>query len=1018
MTLQFQLPKSASILPAPIDVSSVNFKFRPYERLLIRNLATLQSVQGSFAVGSVSGTNGKPRMQFYISGETEDHKFSVAIQTEEDVQHISATFYPTEDVSVAVTIATLIGMATKTSISSIIDQLPVESAKIEIPISASGLNPTRCEIKLAPNASVLVENAKVTGLQFSFDVVVIANGGRQLNNLSLVWTESATNSIGEYRIKSETASSEKMILSFKPLATGKATAFGVLDRFSIAHPTSIDEPEGIKKEEYLDLAISDLKGSLLVTLKDAGFKFSMLQIKVGTPQQKSLMLVESRKINIECIVFDVFYHRGEAAASAGFEGIVRLLTDVDIPVKFKRIDKGELYEGNLVTRSRSDFKKVAVKLLPDTESVLIPPGSGAPENLPVVSGRASFVRSQSASISTKITATQWNVKFANLDIKFSGLEGLVAATEGAQATWSTALTGKTTFGPFVSAQGALQLCQSKKPILAARLSKPAKACLTKDTSDVGTLIADISKDSSYWKKIRPEDRPEMTLDPNTGMYLSFETSSILFAGSISSLGGVALLGRKTKGPDANEVSKYDFLVALGITDPSALWKKLGPEISANFNFQSVTVFFSSAVWEEPDLKQIVEDAITASEVLKELPDEDGKFDPKATAAAELTIASGLLKIPPGQTKVTRGAEFRAVISLDGDKSMTNALKTATEPATVPTIVLSAKMSDAQTSFGVSVAEFTFKGGAITLKKGEGTFYPNKGKAKDVEGVHTLCFASELQFKIPNTETLLGLVVDTELTTQKVDFVVAVKNIKEKPITINNPFGKSFGLTFQVVKFNGTIILKETGGSAPSTTTVKNSFSLEGRVKIKEYNLFAAVHFYGGKPKVLSATFTSPLSVTEVVEGVVNHGLDDPKLQNWPEESYPPISFAKGCIYYAFVEENEKPLVDSKDATLKYNPGFNIETTMSLFSRTAIICVHVFQDRSGFKVAGALEKPIDLGFLKLYRRDEAETGNGDGPDVLFVWNKRDDDPHDVGKVKCFISIPYDTGLLTFLDALRA
>jgi len=110
-------------------------------------------------------------------------------------------------------------------------------------------------------------------------------------------------------------------------------------------------------------------------------------------------------------------------------------------------------------------------------------------------------------------------------------------------------------------------------------------------------------------------------------------------------------------------------------------------------------------------------------------------------------------------------------------------------------------------------------------------------------------------------------------------------------------------------------------------------------------------------------------------------------------------------------------VDPKDATLKYNPGFNIQTIMSLFSRTAIIRAHVFQDRSGFKIAGALEKPIDLGFLKLYRRDDAGTGNGDGPDVLFVWNKHGDDPHDVGKVKCFMPLPYDTGLLTFLNALR-
>jgi len=57
--------------------------------------------------------------------------------------------------------------------------------------------------------------------------------------------------------------------------------------------------------------------------------------------------------------------------------------------------------------------------------------------------------------------------------------------------------GKTTFGPFVSTQGALQLCKSKKPILAARLSKPAKGSLIKDANDVGTLVGDISKDFSY-----------------------------------------------------------------------------------------------------------------------------------------------------------------------------------------------------------------------------------------------------------------------------------------------------------------------------------------------------------------------------------------------------------------------------------------------------------------------------------------------------------------------------------------
>ncbi|KAL9129364.1 MAG: hypothetical protein Q9217_002164 [Psora testacea] len=437
--------------------------------------------------------------------------------------------------------------------------------------------------------------------------------------------------------------------------------------------TRIDEPEGIKKEEYLDLVISDLKGDLLGAFNDTGFMVSTLKIKVDAPQQKSLVLLDSFKINVESMALEMVYHRGQAAASEGFKEIVRLLTGLDVPVKFERTGIGELHEGNFFIESQPDSKpsansldleKVAVKFLPDIESVLIRDGSGVPKTLAVVSGWASFVRGQSASISADITATKWNVKFAKLDIEFSGLEGLVAAGESAQGRWTTAILGKTTFGPFVSAQGALQLCKSKKPILQRVFRR-----------------------------------------------------------------------RKRKGPGA---SKYGFLVALGITGPSALWKKLELQVSEHFNFQSVVncILFICSLEGASDFKRTAEDATTASRELKELPDEDGKSDPKATAA-ELTVMSKLLRIPLRNIKVIPGAEFCAFSRQ--------------------------KMNDAETSLRVNITEFTFEGGAITLEEFLGNFVPNEGKAKGLKGVHTLSFKSELDFRIPDTGSLPGLKVNTDLT---------------------------------------------------------------------------------------------------------------------------------------------------------------------------------------------------------------------------------------------------------------
>ena len=72
------------------------------------------------------------------------------------------------------------------------------------------------------------------------------------------------------------------------------------------------------------------------------------------------------------------------------------------------------------------------------------------------------------------------------------------------------------------------------------------------------------------------------------MYLNLDDpKTLLLTGSITSLGGFAIL-----------VENYnfkklvcEFLVAMEVTDPSALWKKLGLSVSDHFNFLYATVYF-------------------------------------------------------------------------------------------------------------------------------------------------------------------------------------------------------------------------------------------------------------------------------------------------------------------------------------------------------------------------------------------------------------------------------------------
>ena len=140
----------------------------------------------------------------------------------------------------------------------------------------------------------------------------------------------------------------------------------------------------------------------------------------------------------------------------------------------------------------------------------------------------------------------------------------------------------------------------------------------------------------------------------------------------------------------------------------------------------------------------------------------------------------------------------------------------------------------------------------------------------------------------------------------------------------------------------------------------------------------------------------------VVKGVVNHEVPDSEHQTPPSDSAPIISFEDGLLYYSSITDNEQPLTDSRDdskyADRKYYPGFNVQATISVLSRKARIRAQIFTDRSGFDLAGALKDPIDLGIIKLSRRDDSEKAYGDGPNVKYVWNKRSpDDPHKIGVV---------------------
>jgi hypothetical protein len=127
-TVQFQLSNYVISSHKPLDITSINFKFDPTQSHIIKNVAVLRSLQGSIAAIDVDEENGKERMQVTLCGETVDHRFSVRIQNEEDAKHLSASYYPTENVTVEQMLASVVGSHTSTAFDKLINNLPVDYA--------------------------------------------------------------------------------------------------------------------------------------------------------------------------------------------------------------------------------------------------------------------------------------------------------------------------------------------------------------------------------------------------------------------------------------------------------------------------------------------------------------------------------------------------------------------------------------------------------------------------------------------------------------------------------------------------------------------------------------------------------------------------------------------------------------------------------------------------------------------------------------------------------------------------
>lgn len=994
--MQIQLYSKPEKTPVPIELGSINFRFPPDASLSIANLATLQALQGSFDIQS-SACDASPSStssieSFYISGETPDRRFSVNVETQGS-NEVSIFFYPTEMTSVKSTFAGVLGITAKSPFSDVLDDLLVIETKIKLLGSSTGLTPQHVEMLLSAEPPLTIGACRVYRLKLTCDVVTVPGGSKKLTKLRLDAMGSVPQSLDFHMVPLQSATPGELQLILDPSATKVETASGVLAAFGIAPPPLLNGPKELKDEDLVALPVTSGSGRLII--KDKSLEITSLDLIADCPPKKTIPLINSRQINLESIYMEISYRQGDEIATATFGGLVNLVAGLRIPVKLNKKGTSDIYRGPYaIELDRKPgqpvdvkLKKLTKRLLPDTEYVPFPQGSGLSGNLSIVSGEATFIAGERASIAANFSVTQWSSEVLGLTINFNGLEGRVRVDESTRQSWTVALIGETEFGPFVSSQGVLQLSDSRKPMLAARLSKVSTGKNASRSDDVGYIIKSTSRTQETWDSIRPKDQPKLTLDLNTSMYADLSEKSVLFTGSVKDLGAVGIAIRNKKATSGSDKAKCEFFVVLGIPDPSALWKELAQSLSQHFTFKAVHAYFASADWEVNSLKAMADDAtITANDLVPVSYKGRSGFNLKDSG---LNLVSNLLAMQRGQPKIQAGAQFEAIISFDGDKDLTKGLQETCEPGTSPTLRLFANINGPATKFGVSMDNFTFFGGDLILTNCEGSFVPKKVTPPSTEGIPTLDLNAELRIKTDSTKNVLRLATHVEIDKQKVEFATALDRVRvnDDGTVIKDPFATSLGLTFKAAEAKGTIYFKKSGSSTPPP---RSSVKISGTVQIDNTELTARLIFDGLKPRVLSISFSNDISMETISKDlIINDEIDPGRMRQWPSESFPPITFGMGKIYYANLEKKEKSFTDPDDAACIFSPGFNIVGTIGVFDRKAN--VEAQYSNKVMTIRGRMQEPIDLGWLLLENPEHNTTHETDctGPRLEFVWNRNKD-----------------------------
>lgn len=1010
-----QLSKHTTNEPGRIDVSSVNFRFFPSERISIGQLPTLHAVQGSFEIGTDDGKFMHARTIFHLSGETEDRELAINVRNEEFSKIIEATIHPTEDVSVARVLAAIFTDLPTLPFSPVIEKLQVDTVKLTLIHSEHGADLQSCQINLMPSAALdFAGGHKASGLELACQIYTLPSGEMTSRKWSINWTETGASCAGVFTLLSTVDASSTFSLSFKPQSKGNTTAYGILDTFSISrNATSAGSwvPLGTKVEEYQMAAVKRLDATL--ELDALIFKISDLNIQVFRAQDTKMLILQTRNIYVEDIAWNIHYE-GKTAISLreSFTGSVRILKNFLLPVTFEVKEAGVQAKGSFAFdvkklqappegEKRQQDQSVQLfelieQLVPSTDPALH--SENYPRWLAVSSGRALFMPLQSVTIFANAFLSTWKISFGMLDIILRDqLQSSIYMSEAdTDKTWAIVLRNETAFSPGLTARVEIQLRRNSEPVMTLRLKKSAENSTPGFSADVFALVQQFTKNSDRWKTLWPSEAPTLALSMYSGLYLDLhKPRTLLFTGSILAHGGVAILVQESG-------SEYEFLVALQVTDPTALWKKLKPTASDHFNIMNASAYFSSTTWSQETLFGPVDQASAAPKALSvardqhESKDDDG-YGPADTAAKEFALAKTLFTIPPAfnspnsnfqeakslpSNTISAGAYIMMEIALgDGQaKGMSEALTQSVEPDKKPKLVLLAKLTGEETSFDAIIPEFVILGGFITFRDCHGKFTWDKKSKEHPDGVPTLTLEAKMEIKIPDFDDLLKIQANIDITTEKLVANIGLAEQTSTKITQSS----GIDLTLEMLAFSAEIQFRKTDRANPVDR--RCNYWLDGRLKFGSTIVSASLIFDGSKPMVLTGN-VEKLSLETVMRGIHGELLATPE-QAPADASAPMITFDLGHISYVFPTLTTEPWQDPRSGheTEKYNNGLNVDGTVSILRRKIHLRAQIVKGQGKSTVRGSFLEAIDLGLIVFSKRDEDSKELGAGPNVRYEWSK--------------------------------